>query len=267
MAKNFLSSPVFKNIGVNLGLFGPASGGAGDAQFRAMAIADLPALPFVWVVKTANQSINNGVDTIIDFEADEEDSSGLHATTSGSLTGTVSKTSGQNTLSGSGTSFTTELVVGQLIEVPGGATERRIVTAINSNTSLTVSSNWSNTASGQTATRRNSALVAREAGLYMYMAYIKFAFSATGIRSISAIKNTTGSSASSSLINLTQEATEATDGNGVVVSQVVRLAQWDWIEMQAWQDSGGALNLQGSSSGMPGTTTKRCTFQMCKIGN
>jgi hypothetical protein len=71
------------------------------------------------------------------------------------LTGTVSKTAGSTTLTGSGTSFTTALAVGNVIEVPGGTyTERVVVVSIASNTSLTIHRSWSYSASGQTASKR-----------------------------------------------------------------------------------------------------------------
>jgi hypothetical protein len=71
------------------------------------------------------------------------------------LTGTVSKTAGSTTITGSGTSFSTALDVGDVIEVPGGTyTERVVVVAIASNTSLTVHRTMSFSASGQTASRR-----------------------------------------------------------------------------------------------------------------
>lgn len=69
------------------------------------------------------------------------------------LTGTVAKTSGQSTLTGTGTAFTTELAIGQTIRVPGGANEDRLILHIASSTSLTVGGTWANTASGQTALR------------------------------------------------------------------------------------------------------------------
>lgn len=71
------------------------------------------------------------------------------------LTGTVSKTGGNATLTGTGTLFTTELVVGNLVTVPGTSNELKKVTAIASNTSLTVDSNFTNTASVQTAYKAN----------------------------------------------------------------------------------------------------------------
>ena len=67
------------------------------------------------------------------------------------LTGTVAK-NGTTTITGTSTLFTTQLSVGQQISVPGGGgTEVRTVSAIASDTSLTVSVAFANTASSQTA--------------------------------------------------------------------------------------------------------------------
>lgn len=67
------------------------------------------------------------------------------------LHGTVSKTSGSGTITGVGTSFLTEVKVGYRLHIPGGATDEYglVVTAIASNTSLTVSPAPTSTASGQ----------------------------------------------------------------------------------------------------------------------
>lgn len=70
------------------------------------------------------------------------------------ITGTVTKTAGSATITGSGTSFTTALAVGDVVDIPGGtATERLMVTAIGSNTSLTVHKNAAYSAAGQTLTK------------------------------------------------------------------------------------------------------------------
>lgn len=63
------------------------------------------------------------------------------------LTGTVARTSGQATLTGTGTNFLGELHVGDSIVV--GADTRTVAT-ITSDTALTVSANWSQTGSGAT---------------------------------------------------------------------------------------------------------------------
>jgi hypothetical protein len=70
-----------------------------------------------------------------------------------SLTGTVAKTAASSVVTGTGTAFTTQLAVGQLIRVPGTANEDRIIQRIASDTSLTVGAPFDNSASGQTALR------------------------------------------------------------------------------------------------------------------
>lgn len=74
------------------------------------------------------------------------------------LTGQVSKTAGNTVISGSSTTFTTQVSVGDVIEVPGGtATERFMVTAVTSNTQLSVHKAPAYSASGQTGTRYSTA--------------------------------------------------------------------------------------------------------------
>jgi hypothetical protein len=77
----------------------------------------------------------------------------LESTGPTSLTGTVSTTSGGNTLNGSSTLFTTELKVGDVIRI--GTSSKRVVTAIASDTSLTVGGTFSATVSGQTLTKES----------------------------------------------------------------------------------------------------------------
>jgi hypothetical protein len=65
------------------------------------------------------------------------------------LTGTVAKAAGSATLTGTGTAFLGDLSVGDVLAVRGGTTERRTITAIASNTSLTVDTPYDYAASGQ----------------------------------------------------------------------------------------------------------------------
>jgi hypothetical protein len=68
------------------------------------------------------------------------------------LTGTVAKAA-TTTLTGTTTAFLSEISVGQIVRVPGGAVEDRVVSAIASDTALTVSVAFGQTSSGQTAQR------------------------------------------------------------------------------------------------------------------
>lgn len=68
------------------------------------------------------------------------------------ISGTVAKTAASSILTGTNTKFLSDVGIGDRISVPGTITETKTVIAIASNTSLTVDSNFSYTASGQTAT-------------------------------------------------------------------------------------------------------------------
>ncbi len=116
---------------------------------------------------TVNQAINDyaswafwkGLDRILAQRAINEALDSLwpnwyreRCVTGQALTGTVAKSAASATLTGTSTLFTTELLVGDKITVPGTANETRTVTAIASDTSLTVDSAFTYAATGQTAT-------------------------------------------------------------------------------------------------------------------
>lgn len=65
---------------------------------------------------------------------------------SGNLAGTITANSGTTGVTGVGTAFTTDFVVGDVIRTNGGNARR--ITVIGSNTSITVESNWGATESG-----------------------------------------------------------------------------------------------------------------------
>ena len=64
------------------------------------------------------------------------------------LTGTVSVTAESTTVTGSGTSFTTELSVGDFIGVDGDPDQQRIVSSITNNTELVVTVAFDSNRSG-----------------------------------------------------------------------------------------------------------------------
>lgn len=74
---------------------------------------------------------------------------------SANLTGTISVTSGSAAVTGVGTTFTTDFVVGQIITTLGGQSRR--ITVISSNTAMTVASNFSVTESAVTYKRGGKA--------------------------------------------------------------------------------------------------------------
>lgn len=81
----------------------------------------------------------------------------VRAKASFTLSGTVAKTAASSTLTGTATTFLSEVGLGDRITIPGGASETRTVVAVATDTSLTVDSDFENTASGQSATLLPSA--------------------------------------------------------------------------------------------------------------
>ena len=205
-------------------------------SYRLAAVA-----PRVRAYHASNTSVANNTWTPLDLDSESYDNDGQHFTSSANLTGTVSKTASSATLTGSGTAFTTELSVGQVISVPGGATEKRVVTAIASNTSLTVSANFANTASGQTAARVNSTLVCRVAGVYVIGGAITWASNATGLREAAVYLN------DATFIGYEIRTPISGDKTTVLVTAEYQLAAWDFVELRVRQNSGGALNAERQS--------------------
>ena len=71
---------------------------------------------------------------------------------SSALPGTVQKVASSATIAGTSTKFLNDLKIGQVISIPGTATEYFVVDDIASNTSLTVTAAAANNASTQTCT-------------------------------------------------------------------------------------------------------------------
>lgn len=185
----------------------------------------------------SNQAVSNGANFLPAWDTEDSDADNQHYTSAAALTGTVSKTNGSATLTGSSTAFTTELSVGQVISVPGTATEQRVVIAIASATSLTVNTAFTATASGQTASRVNTAVVFRQPGTYAvtvgaYMA----AVASSGIMTVQVMLNGTtiiGEDA--------RQGVNASNGYSLAIQRTFQ--QWDYIEVRVIQTSGGSVNL------------------------
>lgn len=197
---------------------------------------------------SSNQSITSGGTFFpVSFNTEVKDTDTQHFTSSAALTGTVTKASGLSTLAGSGTSFTSELTVGQVIEVPGTLTEIAVITVITSNVAATINGTWTASASGQTATRRNSGIVARTAGFYQIQYRIEFAANATGIREADLIFRSGGSNDSGYCID-TRPDPDVTQTTKLQGSHMHQMAQWDIVEVRVAQTSGGGLNVLSGGS-------------------
>lgn len=136
---------------------------------------------------TANQIFQSGIPTLVSYDTTSWDLAGTAVVrTSTPLTGTLAKTASSSAIIGTGTLFTTELVVGDWIDVPGTATERRQVASITDNTHLAVTTGagFVNTASGQIAQKVSSGIKAVEAGIYEVIAQMNWDAGGTGFRQI-----------------------------------------------------------------------------------
>jgi hypothetical protein len=154
----------------------------------------------------------------------DENPTHQHFTSAANLTGTVAKTASSATLVGTGTAFTTELTVGQLISVPGTAAEVFAVTAIADATHLTLSAAAANSATGQTAARLNNGFVCRVAGRYRITFSAGLTAVSAGTRTLSILVNTVLASHGNKIMaigaaNLADE-----------VSCEVNLALWDVVQ-------------------------------------
>ena len=195
---------------------------------------------------SANQSLANATVVPILLDTDRHDDDNMHYTSAANLTGTVAKTATSATLVGTGTLFTTELSVGQVISVPGTAAELRVVTAIASDTSLTVSAAFTYTASGQTGTRNNGCIVIRTPGVYVIAANVEFAGNTTGQR-LFTIRHENNSLGSVDIVRTSQTAVSNLGiETRMIGAHVYRCAQWDFFQVYVWQNSGGALNLMAA---------------------
>jgi len=191
---------------------------------------------------SGNQSITTATATAITWDTEDNDADQQHYESAASLTGTVAKTATSATLAGTSTAFLTELSVGQVIAVPGTATEKRVVIAIASNTSLTVNSGFVNSASGQTAARVNTAVVFRQPGFYMLETNIYSAALSTGAVTLQYyLNNLTTATSGTAIGQRDPVAINASAGYDLVVARSFQ--QWDFVEVVWTQNSGGNVNV------------------------
>lgn len=177
-------------------------------------------------------SIPSGAYTLVNtWDTEDADIDGQHFTSALALTGTVAKAA-STVLTGTSTLFTTELTVGQMISVPGGAsTEVRVIATITSDTLASVSTAFTTTASGQTATRANSGLVITRAGFYSVEAG---SYWPTGTGSVGMQFRLNGSTIiAASGINLNAE-------DGVFLYTQRQFALYDYVELLVKQTNASA---------------------------
>ncbi len=203
----------------------------------------LTANPRVRARGNATQSVNDSTWTTLNLNVDDLDVGDMHYTSNAALTGTVAKTASSAALVGTGTAFTTELSVGQVFSVPGTAVEKRVVTAITDNTHLTVNTAYANSASGQTATRISGAIVFRTAGFYTVDGGVTWASNATGLRYCRLLLN------DATVLKTINVAAVNGDTTDLGIATQYTVSQWDFLELQGYQTSGGALNSNPTQGG------------------
>jgi parallel beta-helix repeat protein len=246
---------------------GPQAGIVNDNDFRGnrytgtrTIIGSRSKVDPPGIISTSNaQAVATATQTVLPFaNAAGYDNDGMHFTSITACTGTVTKGAASPNVVGVGTLFLTELSVGQVIWIPGTANEFRVISAIQDNTHLTVSSNFVNGAAGQTMTRDNTAFVARTPGVYTITAMVSTPVQVAGTRrDIIITLNTqtatvaaglvTATVGGSTIAQLTRDAVAA--GAGIFndsITRTVRLAQWDMLQFQVFQDSGGPINFTGT---------------------
>lgn len=190
--------------------------------------------------RSTNQTgVVSGTDTPLGFNQYVRNDFGwqLFAGTTAWSGGTVSKTAGNPTITGSGTSWLSDLNKGNLIEIPGGGgIDYLVVTDIASNTSATVNPAPSFTASGQTGTMSNHAIPILNSGWYCWDCSVAFnCANATGIRQIDVYRNLTRIG---KIRRAAGNTTEYMQGSGLTY-----FSQYDMIQFVAQQTSGANCSL------------------------
>jgi hypothetical protein len=142
---------------------------------------------------------------------------------------------------GVSTVFTTDLSVGQVISIPGTATEKRVVIKITDNTHLTVNTPFVNSAATQTCTRINSAVVFRQPGFYTLEANIYSAALASGAVTLAYYLNSLTTAISGTAIGQRDPVfVNASAGYDLVIQR--QFQQWDFVEV-VWTQNAGTVNV------------------------
>lgn len=77
------------------------------------------------------------------------------------------------------------------------------------------------------------------AGLYIVTGHAEFAANATGVRGLQVLRNTDADG----IAQIYYQAAPATTGTAITVATVWKFAAGDYIQLRAFQNSGGALNI------------------------
>lgn len=167
------------------------------------------------------------------------------ATANLSSGGTVNKTNGSTTITGSGTRFLDDLSPGTPIRIPGGSgTQYFSVVSIESQTSMTVRPAATSSASGQTAQVANGAVSIPYEGWWFYSAQLAISGGSGGTMRIGELL------LNGSRLERTREAPDFSPWY-FNTAGIHYFQQYDLLELTAYQDSGGNLSIDTSGTGYP----------------
>ena len=151
----------------------------------------------------------------------------------------------------SGSDHSGTLALGQYRSVPAARAYHNASQSIP-NAALTAlalnSERWDTDAMHDNVTS-NSRLTVKTAGWYVVTAAVEFAANATGIRQLKLLLN-----GATPLAVLSQPASTGGNFTRQVVVTAYYFALTDWVEMEVFQDSGGALNVNSAAQYSPELT-------------
>lgn len=186
------------------------------------------------------------------------------------LTGTVAKTAGNVTITGTGTAFLSELVIGYPVRIPGGTPhfygDVVVVKTIADNTHFDVYTAPVLTASGQTAYKDSSVFVCPVgfAGYYAGECCAGWRANTTGQREINVVYggleagyNVAGSNSAADEQMFTNPPSAGEDQRTIAWGPVY-FAEGDFVQNVVYQSSGGNLDLAADLPGLP--------FSMWRVG-
>lgn len=191
--------------------------------------------------------------------------------TESNLSGTVAKTASSATIVGTGTSFLSQLAVGDAVRIVGGENtgytpEIFVVQSIADNTHFTAYQAAVNSASGVTGVKDTSVFRIPPGmdGYYAGRVNINFRFDGDGIREINIAYNgmEAGFDPGGSNNHMDEQdfgnATSAGEWADTIPWGPVPMVEGDFVQVVVWQSSGGSLEIAADLPGIP--------FSMWRVG-
>lgn len=193
---------------------------------------------------SATQTVSSGTVPTLMQDTEDIDTDGFHFTSGAALTGTVAK-NGTTAIVGTGTLFTSELAVNQVISIPGTATEIGVVASITDNTHLTLVAAMANTASGQTATRQNGfiAIPSGMAGKYRISGGAQWTTVTTSKNDYASLNVNATLTAAGNAIGVAGGTTVTGQPNFINPSTNYALAVGDTVALQFGNNESGTVTL------------------------